>query len=340
MHEVWQNQRFYDKTNKWVPTQDPDAQRDEDPLPWTNRVLEPAFHSDSQASSPADWNTENKDPPSGWEWVDLLWKVDAYHSEKCVAPDGWLYAESFKALGRNLTEGLSVGEKERNKATMVCRWRRWVRRRKRSDGVDEAREEELKQGEDYDMAAVLAEKHAADTDTVSESSVPKREFKPGAWGSQSGRVNPKDGKRERAAGGLAQEVYESDIVCEGWLRQKKAGKNAGGAKAKGGGDASSWCRVYAILVRSGRAYGVGTMVLVNSFEATPYQVLGRVEGGPVISIDLRAHPGLCAHLRVILTRSPPRCLAMWRAAPRSATRAWRGCTRTRSRTYPMPSTRR
>ena len=78
-----------------------------------------------------------------------------------------------------------------------------------------------------------------------DRTVPKREFKPGNWGQQTGRKDPSKGDRaDRAAGGLAQEVEEADIVCEGWLRQLN--KRKLGAKHE---SASRWKQVYAILVR-------------------------------------------------------------------------------------------
>ncbi|KOO32312.1 c2 domain containing protein [Chrysochromulina tobinii] len=268
-------------------TRHPEAFSAEDPAHWTNRIGEPTGDADADCLTPDEWASSSQAAPEGWEWVDQRWMVDAFHNEKISSRQGWLYAPNFEVLRRNLIDGTSIGELEysaqvksaaesgpRTLGTpLPVRWRRWVRRRKRSDGADEALEEAQKEAGTFDIAAAAA-RRIQRRPSSKERAVPKREFKPGNWGQQTGRKDPsKGGRADRAAGGLAQEVEETDIVCEGWLRQLN--KRQLGAKHE---PASRWKQVYAILIR-GTSFGVGTLVITESFEACPYKVLSHVEGG-------------------------------------------------------------
>ena len=258
VHELFENQRWNPETRTYGSEfLDPE----EDPAPFSNRA-----HTEHAAYESLD----DYPVPAGWEWADDQWTVDPYHNYACTTPDGWLYGATWSALKRNLIEGNTIGEERFKKLTGVVlaeypvpvRWRRWVRRRERFDGVDEDKEKKKKE---ESAAGAIAGALQAPTGGAAAKVVPKRQFrgiKP------TGRVDA-EGKRDCLPGGLAQEVEESLIVCEGWLRLRKGG---------GFGRKATWKQVWAILIRD-VDFGVGTLVFVDAFEAVPYKVQTHIEGG-------------------------------------------------------------
>ena len=201
VHEVFESQRLH--RGKWIRTRHPEAFSAEDPAHWTNRIGEPTGDADADCLTPDEWASSSQAAPEGWEWVDQRWMVDAFHNEKISSRQGWLYAPNFEVLRRNLIDGTSIGELEysaqvksaaesgpRTLGTpLPVRWRRWVRRRKRSDGADEALEEAQKEAGTFDIAAAAACRIQR-RPSSKERAVPKREFKPGNWGQQTGRKDP------------------------------------------------------------------------------------------------------------------------------------------------------
>ena len=206
---------------------------------------DPAPYSDRSHSSGFD--TLNALPiQPGWEWYDSAWKLDPFHQLNCGS-DGWLYATDFHSLRRNLIEGNTVGggsDKELDTSVFQVRWRRWVRRRERGRLIME----------DVDRGSIRSRNSSLSSrgSPSYRNSIEKQERRNRQFQGENlptGRTGG-DNRDDRRPGGLAQEVEEKNIVCEGWLR----------FPLKGARSQSTWAQTRALLIRTSD-FGVGTLVL-------------------------------------------------------------------------------